>query len=109
MERVSASCVKSVTLNPWCLPMFQWGAIVHELGHTIGFWHEHQRSDRDQYVTIYPERMSVGSNLRQIEAKDSRNLEEYDYASIMHYWAWVSWLKACNTEKSGLFLDVGRR
>ena len=26
--------------------------LVHEIGHTLGFYHEHQRSDRDGYVKI---------------------------------------------------------
>ena len=65
---------------------------MHEIGHVIGFWHEHQRTDRDNYVTIHGEHAHTEDQIKEsLELKgETRNLVPYDYASIMQYWAWVS-------------------
>ena len=38
----------------------KFGIVVHELGHVVGFWHEHTRPDRDQWVTIIRDNIMVG-------------------------------------------------
>lgn len=67
---------------------------AHELGHVLGFAHEHQRWDRDAHVTIHYE------NIKADRAHDYDWIPRtnwlitttpYDYRSIMHYRAcWTS-------------------
>jgi len=41
----------------------KFGIVVHELGHVIGFWHEHTRPDRGDYVHILYEHIMPGNGL----------------------------------------------
>lgn len=62
------------------------GTITHELGHVLGFNHEHQRSDRDNYITI--DLGNVAGNARFAFDKYSNPvIGAYDFGSIMHYGA----------------------
>ncbi|RXG53711.1 Meprin A subunit beta [Armadillidium vulgare] len=60
--------------------------VLHELLHSIGFDHEHQRPDRDDYVTILHDNVKKGKE-RLFEKR--KNMEtfgiSYDYESVMHY------------------------
>lgn len=60
------------------------GTMYHELGHVLGFYHEHQRSDRDTYITI--DIGNVPGNARYAFDKYSfPTVGPYDFGSIMHY------------------------
>ena len=58
-------------------------AVVHEIGHAVGLWHEHQREDRDDYVTVLYENLDPSRHY-SYPAKHPA-LGPYDYASVMHY------------------------
>jgi hypothetical protein len=61
---------------------------AHELGHVLGFFHEHQRWDRDRYVTIHYENIKPGREADYDWVPKTNWIVvtgTYDYWSIMHY------------------------
>jgi hypothetical protein len=77
------SGARTLTMNRWDLRR----TITHELGHSLGAKHEHQRPDRDNYV-------SVNTNIIQAGSAGNFNIDNgitiypdlfYDYGSVMHY------------------------
>jgi uncharacterized protein (TIGR03437 family) len=61
------------------------GALIHEIGHTVGFYHEQSRIDRDRYVSVAFENINKAlvNNFNQNFAAQEK--APYDYGSIMHY------------------------
>jgi hypothetical protein len=63
--------------------------LIHELGHALGLIHEHQRPDRDFYITVHPENvngMFLGLNTTvNFKPQAAQIKTPYDFTSIMHY------------------------
>lgn len=60
--------------------------ILHEMGHTVGVWHEQSRPDRNTYVNVnYGAVIKASrSNFDQLLDND-QELTPFDYASVMEY------------------------
>lgn len=79
----------------------KFGIVVHELGHVVGFWHEHTRPDRDNHVQIITKNIMTGQeyNFNKLSEEEVNSLGlSYDFDSIMHY--------ARNTFSRGTYLDT---
>ncbi|HEV3391922.1 MAG TPA: M12 family metallopeptidase [Chthoniobacterales bacterium] len=60
--------------------------ILHEMGHTVGLWHEQSRADRNTYLSVNYNNLIKGSisNFDQI-FDNAQQTTLFDYASIMEY------------------------
>ena len=64
------------------------GCVTHEIMHVLGFFHEHNRYDRDQYVKIHWGNIQQGqdSNFQKMSKFESETYgTPYDPCSVMHY------------------------
>ncbi|XP_066950760.1 zinc metalloproteinase nas-13-like [Macrobrachium rosenbergii] len=64
------------------------GIVLHEVMHAVGFVHEHNRPDRDTYVTINWDAIIAEKrdNFKKLSWSVVTSLGvPYDYASVMHY------------------------
>jgi len=50
----------NVSIGPGCVNT---GAVMNEVLHILGFWHEHNRPDRDNFVTIHFDNIIPGTSI----------------------------------------------
>ncbi|CCD62311.2 Zinc metalloproteinase nas-2 [Caenorhabditis elegans] len=68
-------------LDPACLRGNGRGIVMHELMHILGFYHEHQRDDRDRRIVG----SAVHYNFKIYRRAKTLYMGAYDANSIMHY------------------------
>lgn len=89
--------------QPLTVGCFNTGTVIHEMGHAAGLHHEHQRCDRDSYVTVSG---SDSTNFGRLCNRYAYG--NYDYDSIMNYGAPYAYAKTPGGPYQGTPSNLGR-
>jgi len=54
------------------------GAVMHEVLHALGFWHEQNRPDRDNFVTIHFDNIKPGASIFKLFKFTSSVYKKYN-------------------------------
>jgi hypothetical protein len=77
---------QQIRLSPRCSA----GAIIHEIGHAAGLWHEQSRGDRNKHIDIHWENIDpMAKGQFKQNWLFARDVGPYDFDSIMHYDAYA--------------------
>ncbi|RQO36843.1 hypothetical protein DBR39_17385 [Chryseobacterium sp. KBW03] len=62
------------------------GSVIHEMGHSVGLYHEHTRKDRDQYVKILWNNIQDGQAYNFNIYNSGTDIGPFNINSVMMYW-----------------------
>jgi hypothetical protein len=82
--------MQNINYPTWCTDSH--GSTMHEMLHTLGFYHEQSSSNRDDYVTIIWENIKPDEQYNFDKYDDTYITDfgyPYDYGSVMHYSAYA--------------------
>jgi len=102
--------VNMISFGPSCT----WGNLCHEFMHSLGFFHEHTRTDRDDYVTIEWDNIPEDwvHNFYKCDKRyggcNDLNVG-YDYGSIMHYGRMLMGKTAIRSKRMGVSMGQRKR
>ncbi|CAH1793374.1 unnamed protein product, partial [Owenia fusiformis] len=76
-----------ISISPGCGKL---GQVAHEIGHSLGLWHEHARTDRGSYISIQRANIKKGPTTLTnfdivLQDRMSALGAAYDFGSAMHY------------------------
>ena len=85
----------TITINPNSASS---NTYLHELGHSLGLIHEHQRPDRDNYIIVdYNNIKSNSIQFNKILSTSCQTYGTFDFESIMMYRSYIgNWAKDPN-------------
>ena len=81
--------IQPVRVGPLCY--YEAESVVYELLHSLGFYHDHSRPDRDDHIQILWRSIDKETNKKHFKKYVRGNVESfsdivsYDLDSIMHY------------------------
>lgn len=61
-------------------------SVIHEMGHTVGLYHEHSRKDRDQYISIQWNNIQSGQAYNFNMYNSGTDIGPFNINSVMMYW-----------------------